>query len=188
METKMKNLLFIVSVSIAVVSCNSNHVVENVKSIRIDNNKFEFELPKASKEIGGDLRKALLQANSNILYYAICDTSGSKYMFSVSKYVAENEMTIEEAFMISVETTTNINTDSLTDNFQLIDYKEYIVQGKTLRYKISEHFNKVNAIMYYFMKDNYSNELYEIKISTKKSELTKSLNFMEEVALSVRIK
>lgn len=108
-------------------------------------------------------------------------------MFSVSKYVAEDEMSIEEAFMVSVETIANIDIDSLTDNFKLIDYKEYKVQGKTLRYKISEHYNRVNAIMYFFMKDNYSNELYEIKITTEKGELAKALSFMEGIALSVRI-
>ena len=38
------------------------------------------------------------------------------------------------------------------------------------------------------MKDDYSNELYEIKTSTTKEDLSKALIFTEKVALSVRIK
>lgn len=186
---KMKNILFLlVSVLIIVVSYSNNPVEEHSKLVRIDNNNFEFELPKDSKEIDGDLKNAMLQLNSNILYLAICDTNGSGNMFMVSKYVSENKESIEEAFMQSVNTASNFNIDTLSNDFHLIDYKVYKVKGKTLRYKISAHFGNVNTIMYYFMKDDYSNELYEIKAIARKNELPKVLNFMEEVALSVKIK
>jgi len=106
----------------------------------------------------------------------------------VSKYIAPNKMTIEAAFNQSVNTATNFNSDSLTDNFQLIDYKTYKVHGKTIRYKISKHFDRVYTIMYYFMKDDYSDELYEIKTSATKEGLSKAKIFCEKVALSVSIK
>ena len=48
-------------------------------------------------------------------------------------------------------------------NFKLIEGKTYQVNGKTLRLKISHHYNEFYSIMYYFMKDGYSNELYELK-------------------------
>ena len=50
------------------------------------------------------------------------------------------------------------------------------------------HFDNIYTIMYYFMKDDYSTELYEIKTSTTKTDLSKALKFLEKVALSVRIK
>ena len=183
----MKNLLFIMPALIILVSCNKN-VSENAKLVRIDGNQFEFELPIESKELDEDFKNLMLQFNDKILYIAICDTSGTKDLFTVSKYIAKNKMSIEEAFIESVETTTNLNTDSLTDNFQLIDYRTYEVDGIKIRYKISKHFDKVYTIMYYFMKDDYSNELYEIKSSTNKNDLSKAKKFMETVALSVRIK
>ena len=106
----------------------------------------------------------------------------------VSKYIAKDKMSIEDAFNQSVKTTTSFNSDSLTDNFQLIDYKTYEANGITLRYKISMHFDKIYSIMYYFMKDDYSNELYEIKTSASKNDLSIALKFSEKVALTVNIK
>ena len=183
----MKKLLFIIPTLIILVSC-TNNITENKNLIRIDSNQFEFELPKESKEVDDDLKNLMLELNNNILYLAICDTNDSKYLFVVSKYIAKNKISIEEAFTQSVKTTTNLNTDSLADNFQLIDYKTYEVNGITIRYKISMHFDNIYTIMYYFMKDDYSTELYEIKTSTTKTDLSKALKFLEKVALSVRIK
>ena len=183
----MKNLLFIMTALIIVVSCSKN-ISENVKLVSIDSNQFEFELPKESKEFDEDFKNLMLQHNNKILYIALCDTNETKDLFLVSKYIAKNKMSIEEAFIESVETTTNLNTDSLTENFQLIDYRTYEVDGITIRYKISKHFDKVYTIMYYFMKDDYSNELYEIKSSTNENGLSNAKKFMETVALSVRIK
>jgi hypothetical protein len=183
----MKNLFFIVFSLFIVVSCH-NTITENKNLIRIDNNQFEFELPDESKELDDDFKNIMLQQNNNILYLALCDTNKSKYLFIVSKYIANDKMSIEDAFDRSVKTTTNFNSDSLTDNFQLIDYKTYEVHGITIRYKISMHFDKIYTIMYYFMKDDYSNELYEIKTSAYKNDLSKALKFLEQVALTVNIK
>lgn len=183
----MKKLIFIMFSLFIVVSCH-NTITENKNLIRIDNNQFEFELPDESKELDEDFKNLMLQQNNNILYLAICDTNKSKYLFTVSKYIAKDKMSIEDAFNQSVKTTTNFNSDSLTDNFQLIDYKTYEANGITLRYKISMHFDKIFSIMYYFMKDDYSNELYEIKTSASKNDLSTALKFSEKVALTVNIK
>ena len=185
-KIKMKILLIIISAFI-IVSCSSN-INKNRNLVSIDSNHFEFELPKESKELNNDFKEVMLEVNNKIIYLALCDTNDSKYLFMVSKYIAPNKMTIEAAFNQSVNTATNFNSDSLTDNFQLIDYKTYKVHGKTIRYKISKHFDRVYTIMYYFMKDDYSDELYEIKTSATKNDLSKAKYFIEKVALSVRIK
>lgn len=183
----MKNIIFIMFSLFIVVSCKNN-ITESKNSIVIDNKHFEFELPDESKELDGDFKNLMFQQNNNILYLAQCDTSNSKFLFLVSKYIAKDKISIEDAFNQSVETITTLNTDSLTDNFQLIDYKTHQVNGITIRYKISMHFDKIYTIMYYFMKDDYSNELYEIKTSTYKNDLSKAFKFLEKVALSVNIK
>jgi hypothetical protein len=185
-KTKMKNLFIIIS-TLILFSC-SNNISKNRNLVSIDSNQFEFELPKESKELNNDFKEVMLEVNNKILYLALCDTNNSKYLFMVSKYIAPNKMTIDAAFNQSVNTTTNLDSDSLTDNFQLIDYKTYEVHGKTIRYKISMHFDRIYTIMYYFMKDDYSTELYEIKTSASKNDLSKALKFIEKVALSVRIK
>ncbi len=186
----MKALPFlIISVLIFVFfSCN-NHISSNSKLVQIDNNKFEFELPKDSKEFEGELKNSLIEMNSNILYLALCGTKNSRYWFSVSKYISEYKTSIEEAFIESVLTTTNLDVnDTLKDNYRLVDFKIYHIKEKTLRYKISEHFDKVYTLMYYFMKDDYSNELYEIKATADTNNLPEVLKFLEKVALSVKIK
>ena len=131
----MRNLTFLMFSLIIVVSCKNN-ITESKNSIIIDNNHFEFELPDESKELDGDFKNIMLQQNDNILYLAQCDTSNSKFLFMVSKYIAKDKISIEDAFNQSVETITTLNTDSLIDNFQLIDYKTHQVNGITIRYKI----------------------------------------------------
>ncbi len=183
----MRNLTFLMFSLFIIVSCKNN-IIESKNSIIIDNNHFEFELPDESKELDGEFKNLILQQNNNIVYLALCDTNKSKYLFTVSKYIARDKMSIEEAFTQSLETTTNLNSDSLKDNFQLIDYKTYEAQGITIRYKISMHFDKIYTIIYYFMKDDYSNELYEIKTSASKNDLSSAFKFLEKVALTVNIK
>jgi len=183
----MKNLLCIMAAILMLVACSKNNN-ENAKLIQIDSKQFEFALPKDSKELDEAFKNTMIQVNSNILYMAICDTNDAKYLFMVSKYMLNTKTSIEEAFAQTVKPTTNPNTDSLTDHLQLIDYKTYDVQGKTIRYKISKHFDTVYTIMYYFMKDDSSKELYEIKTTANQNNLAKAQHFLEKVALSVEFK
>ena len=183
----MKNLLFKITALIIVVSCNKN-ITENAKLISIDNNKFEFELPKYSRDITEEFKSTAYETNDIIIFTALCDTINERNLFLVSKYIEDYKWTIDEAFTVSVETSTNNNLGNLLDNFQLVDYKTYELQGKTFRYKISKHYNSVYSIMFYFMKNDYSNELYEIKMTADKKGLSRALYLTEKVALSVKIK
>ena len=186
----MKKLLFWVFIYFIMVSCNQNRVLlKDEKLVQLDSNKIEFIVPKNSKEVNENLKKAMMQMNKSIMYLASCEVKGSKNIFfMVSKYTSNYKTSIEEAFAQSVNTTVNIHEDTLVDNSRVIDFKKYKIQEQVLHYKISKHFDKTYTIMFYFMKDDYSNQLYEIKVATDERELSKCFKFLESVALSVRIK
>jgi hypothetical protein len=139
-------------------------------------------LPKNSKEFDGNLMEAMLRMNDRIIYLAQCDTNDSRSLFMVSKYTSQQKASIDEAFAETIQATPQI-----AENSHLLEYKKYEVKGKTLRYKISKH-GEMYMIMYYFMKDDYAFNLYEIKASSGKESLAKAKAFLEEIALSVSIK
>ncbi|MFN5319255.1 MAG: hypothetical protein ACK5CY_10495 [Bacteroidia bacterium] len=174
------SFLFSFGMFITLISCSESSS-EDKNRIKIDENRFQFELPKASKEFDGAIMEAMLRMNDKLIYLAQCDTNDSRLMFSVSKYTSQQKASIDEAFAETIQT-----TPQLSANSRLMEYKKYDVKGKTLRYKISNH-GELYTIMYYFMKDDYAANLYEIKASISKEGLTKARAFMEEVALSVKI-
>ena len=175
------SFLFSFGMFITLISC-SESASEDKKRIKIDENRFQFDLPKASKEFEGGLMESMLRMNDKLIYLAQCDTNDSRLLFMVSKYTSQQKASIDEAFEETVKT-----TPQLSANSQLMEYKKYEVKGKTLRYKISNH-GEANTLMYYFMKDDYAANLYEIKASTNKEGLSKARTLMEEIALSVSIK
>ena len=172
---------------ILLVSCTNQHQIDKSRLSMIDNNKFKFELPPNSKESPEDFKALLQQMNDAIIYLAICDTGKTNTLLSVAKYYAEEKMTIKEAYQLSVNTKPELNSDTIKSDYKLVDAKEYQIEGKTLRYKVSESFGETNSIMFYFMKNDYSDELYEVKYTCKTEQLKAAMKVMEKVALSVSI-
>ena len=177
---RFSSFLFSFAVYIILMSCSAFITADNNR-IKIDENRFQFELPKASKEFDGGIMEAMLRMNDKLIYLAQCDTNDSRFIFAVSKYTSQQKASIDEAFAETIQT-----TPQLSANSRLMEYKKYDVKDKTLRYKISNH-GELYTIMYYFMKDDYAANLYEIKASINKEGLSKARTLMEEIALSVKI-
>ncbi len=186
----MKKILLITSLLLLASSCaeNKTQKKEKIKTIKLDNNKLQFEEPPGFKEVEKELEKAMFDFNDAIIFVSFYDTIPTNEMFIVSKYVAGSKSTIQDAFIESINTKTNGDIGDLKDNFQLIEAKTYQVNGKTLRLKISHHYNEFYSIMYYFMKDGYSNELYELKFCALDANFKRVKNLAEKIAVSVELK
>ena len=177
---RFSNFLYSFGIFIFLISC-SRSLSGHKNRINIDQERFQFDLPINSKEFDGDMMNFMKRINDKAIYLAQCDTNDSRFMFMVSKYTSQQKASIDEAFEETVKT-----TPQLSANSQLMEYKKYNVKGKTLRYKISNH-GEVYTLMYYFMKDDYAANLYEIKASTNKEGLSRARTLMEEIALTVKI-
>jgi len=95
----------------------------------------------------------------------------------------DEAMTIEDAFNNYVRDVTPFFTT-------VIEAKSYKKDGKTLYRKISESDwgpEKVRNIMFYFMENNNSNTLYELKGSIQSEKFDYGLDCMEKMALSVKL-
>lgn len=110
------------------------------------------------------LTKALKDLNDKIMYVAIVNIASQKIPFAVSKYHSEEMISIDSAFDQTVRFKAADH-----DVYKLVEAGTYKKDDKVLRYKISEiTFDagaKANSVMYYFMKGDASNDLYEIKLA-----------------------
>lgn len=130
------------------------------------------------------LTKALKAFNDKIMYVAIVNIASQKIPFAVSKYHSEEMRSIDSAFDQTVRFKAADD-----DVYKLVEAGTYKKDDKVLRYKISEiTFDggaKTNSVMYYFMKDDASNDLYEIKLSGNPKNRKELKAVLEQVALSV---
>ncbi len=157
----------------------------NENAICIDNNSCTIELPKGYVNMTeSDIFKIIAEANTHILFLAFTDTIKRTSTFSVSKYSADEPMTIDSAFNYTVNSVATTCGTQMADSYKLIDSGTYQLEGKMMRFKISTIDKMSINIMYYFMKDDYSNELYEIKLITPKDKLKEGKKYIEKVALS----
>jgi len=119
-----------------------------------------------------------------IALFKMGDSSrNNNFLFATTRMKGEEEMTIEHAFNYYVK---DINPALTT----VIEAKSYTKDGKKLYRKISESdfgVKKVRNIMFYFMKDNNSNTLYELKISIAPENFKYGLECIEKMALSVKL-
>lgn len=153
-----------------------------------DNGNFKFKLPAGCEVRDQELLDLMNEHNPFIQFIAICSIDSNKGIaIAVSKYTNDSKVSIDEAYQLSVETVGGQNL-GLEDAYKLIDHKVYQKNGKTLRYKISETFEGINSIMFYFMKNDFSNELFEVKITAKSEDRKEALDYGEKIALSVGFK
>jgi hypothetical protein len=120
------------------------------------------------------------------MFLALIDSDRS--MISAAKYSDTLKVTIKEAFNITVHSVTSFDNESLNSDYKLIDSGTYTLHNKTLRFKVLAVNDNIISTMYYFMKDDYDYDLYELKaVSTRK--LMKEIKCLtESIALTVEIK
>ncbi len=133
------------------------------------------------------LLKALQQMNETVVYATILYTAkNEKILFTTSRYINEEAILIDSAFN---ETVQHI-PEGMEEIYMLVDYGKYNKDGRALRFKQSKiriaNGKEVFNIMYYFMKDDRSKEMYEIKISGSKDDSIRDKNILEKIALSLK--
>ena len=93
-------------------------------------------------------------------------------------------MYIDTAFYRNIQYRATIAGEPVND-YQIIDHGKKPVNDKILRYKISHNPEIGYSIIYYVMKDDYSNILYEFKtVSLSESSLTTHQEFLEGIVVS----
>lgn len=197
MQNSKKYWPFVMATVILVVlSCNkpegnvANTSILKTDStlVSLDNGRFTFHMNGSFR----DLRKKavysqLLEVNPNLLIMALIDLPQQSTAISVQKYSDTIKNSIDKAFEITVNSKASFNNQSV-GGYKLIDYGVYKLGDKTLRFKVSCISDTMVNTMYYFMKDNYDYDLYELKISCSKQSQHDAKIYLENIALTVAIK
>lgn len=145
------------------------------------NKELSLTLPPQSKKID-ELFAKIKKVNPTIIFFRTISTQDQQFLFAVSHYKNAQPLQLAQAF----KSATKIN-EPLSSTYKLISLQSY-KKGNTLLYrKISNPFKGQCSVMYYFMKNNYSTTLYEIKLSGPLKHIEKIKNMAEKIALSVKI-
>ncbi len=131
-----------------------------------------------------DMLPAMQEVNPNIicLFYVGDSAQNEDFFFTISRMEEEDSMSIQEAFDKYVKDVSPPMTTTLAAG-------SYEKNGKRLYRKISEtDFGEHRArnTMFYFMENDRSNILYEIKGSSAVEKAPLVFAKMEEMASSVR--
>jgi hypothetical protein len=142
-------------------------------------------LPNIEQE---ELFLAITKVNPTVIFLRSLSTSKSKpILFAVSRYENSKPVKLSSAFYEQTANHHPTNLGDISKNHKVISFREYIKGNKTLYTKVSKPFEGQCNIMYYFMKDNFSNVMYEIKLSGKLSEKEEMESIAEKIALSVEL-
>lgn len=153
--------------------------------IEIDGDRIEFQLPDGSKELEKDFLDVVKQINNTVVYAALLEVGGSNGIFFISRYPVDHPMPVQEAFETAAEIKAAL--PGFGDDYILTETKTYRLEGKTLRLKIAEHTDKIKTVMFYFMKNDFADALYEIKLAGSEQEISKTKDLLEKIALTIQI-
>ncbi len=174
---------FLFSILFSLIFSNISFAQLSNKSICTDRDKFCFQLSFEQIDLP-ELFDKLYVINKNLIYLTGLNVASNKTLFSVSKYVNQKDISFDSAFSMTVNYVPKVGSFNNSD-YHLLDFGKYKVNGKELRYKISNPLENEISIMYYFMKGNSSKEMYEIKATCNRETQKQCKQFMENVALSV---
>jgi len=156
--------------------------------VSVDNDRFTFHIKGGFKDLRReDFYSQMLEVNPNLLIMALINLPQGSTAISAHKYSDSIKHSIDDAFRTSIKTKASFNNQSV-DGYKLIDYGVYKLGNKTLRFKVSCVGDTNVNTMYYFMKDNYDYNLYELKISCSKKYQQVAKKYLETIALTVEIK
>ena len=146
---------------------------------------FSFTLPDNWQDVTRDKPGEIVQSmNPSIMFVAIAELPDENALFSISAYDMGEIMTIDSAFMKSVNTKGTISGEPVV-NYRVIDHGTRSRDDKILRYKISFNPETKYSIIYYIMKNDASRYLYELKaVCESEAALAGLQESLEEVVVS----
>lgn len=159
---------------------------QNNPRIRVNKElSLVIHLPNGEQE---ELFSAITKVNPTVIFLrSVLISKNKQILFAISKYENSKAVKLSSAFY---ELTANHNPTNLGDlskEHKVISFREYKKGNKTLYTKVSKPFEEHCVVMYYFMKDNFSKVMYEIKLSGKLSEKEEMESIAEKIALSVKL-
>lgn len=148
----------------------------------LDDN-FTFCIPVKSFSSQGMLHE--LQGMNELMAFMhilMADSIQGLSSVNVSVYTNHEPLPMDSAF---INTLSKRNSEDKDADYKLISSRKYMIDGLTLYQKISIRGGDYCAILYYFMENNFSNTVYEIKVGGSPSEINKLKALAEKIALSV---
>lgn len=149
---------------------------------------FSFYLPEECEVFSMDDLEAMKMINPTLTFIAVAGLPFGNTTFSVSVYDLHSETPIDSAFDNAVKHVPVYPDEVNNNNYRLVDHGIQRIEDKTLRYKISESISndgKIFSLMYYFMKNDHSDILYEIKsVCSSEGEIETTREFLEMIALT----
>lgn len=162
-----------------------NQLPEN-KRIKV-NKELSLILPTPNLEIE-ELLTSVKEINPNVIFLRSIGIQKSKpILFAVSRYEDSKKVELDTVFYNETIHFKVGNLGKTTNNYKLISYSRYKKGKKLLYSKVSSPMKGQCSLMYYFMKNNYDNVMYEIKLSGEITEIESMKTIAEKIALSVEI-
>jgi hypothetical protein len=164
----------------------SNFIRAQEKERIVVNNDLSLILPNTNLEME-DLFNSIKEINSNVIFLRSFVINKKIILFAVSRYEDSKKTKLDTVFYKSTVNVKVNNLGDITKNYKLISYNKYTKANKLLYTKVSSPMEGQCCVMFYFMKNNYDNVMYEIKLSGVLSEMEGMLISAEKIALSVEL-
>ena len=150
------------------------------------NNDLSLILPSPNIEME-NLFSSIKEMNSNVIFLRSFEMNKKIILFAVSRYEDSEKTKLDTVFYKSTVNVKVSNLGDISNNYKLISYDRYTKSNKLLFTKVSSPIEGVCCVMFYFMKNNYDNVMYEIKLSGRLSEMEEMVISAEKIALSVKL-
>jgi hypothetical protein len=153
-------------------------------STYVDSLGFSFEIPEGCENItNGELGLLLKENNPYLDFLGSIGFPWGNSLLAVSTYIEPEPISIDTAFIQTAKYAPPY------DGYRLVDYGIKQSRDKILRYKISSFKDSVFSVMYYYMKDDYSRILNEMKLTCRSEKNINTIqNYLEKVAKTVSYK
>ena len=173
---------WIISTLFLVSGCN-----DSSQSRVVLNHEFSFTLP-FPYEANSELFEVVHEVNPDVIGFYLLDLKDMPNTpMTVTRFTASEPMTLDDAFFNETVGAEPDNLDTLTQGYKLISFNQYNKAGKSLYLKVSSPIEGKCSVMYYFMKDNNSTSLYEVKVVGDMGEKERLMELAEEIALNVTL-
>lgn len=184
-------ILIVILLFYTVINNNCNNPAKDknsLKSINYTNDYgFSFDIPEFCEVFSTEEIERIRGIDPSITFMALTGLPFVCSTVSISVYDLHQETLLDSAFIITVKHIPTPPDDDPAWNYRLIDYGTQLVDTITLRYKISCVDSTDYHIMYYFMRNNKSNILFEMKaICYSQNEINSARDFLEGIALTVK--
>ena len=164
----------------------SNFMRAQEKERIVVNNDLSLILPNPNLEME-DLFTSIKEINSNVIFLRSFGINKKIILFAVSRYEDSKKTKLDTVFYKSTVNVKVSNLGDISKNYKLISYNKYTKANKLLYTKVSSPMEGQCCVMFYFMKNNYDNSMYEIKLSGGMSEMEELKISAEKIALSVEL-